>query len=235
MTQNALINLALDATNDAELTARELPAIDLYVDQIISLIAGKAETGSERHHSKLLTKTMINNYCKDGIISPVKGKKYTPEQLVQILYVYSLKNTLSIGEIKRLLGGAYSIEGFDADKLKTLYDTHEDIKNDSREMAMNFLSRDIIERLSLDVESDTDYITVICALVSMSAYLKDIAQAMIDTRFPEPPSEDEDKEKEKEREKEEKEKKKENKDKAKEEKKDKKKGCIINVGVNQKI
>ena len=52
---------------------------------------------------------MINNYAKDRVISPVKGKKYTKEQIIQILFVYTLKGTLSIGEIKRILDGAYSI------------------------------------------------------------------------------------------------------------------------------
>ncbi len=212
MTKNELINLALDATNDAELTSKEIPAIDLYVDQIINLISGKLADGSKRHKGRVLTKTMINNYSKDGVIAPVKGKKYSREQLIQILYIYSLKNTLSIGEIKRLLGGAYAIEGFNSQRLTSLYDTHEEIKSEMRERAMLLLNDDILGNLSLDAEDDADYISVICALVSMSAHLKNIAQAMIDQKFPEPPEDDEDtKEKEKEKEKKKEEKAKEKK------------------------
>jgi Tfp pilus assembly protein PilV len=51
----------------------------------------------------------------------------------------------------------------------------------------------IVERNSLDVENDVDYISTVCALVALSAQLKHMAQAMIDARFPEPeqPAEDE--------------------------------------------
>ena len=213
MKREELINIAVDATNDAELMSKELPAIDLYVDQIINLISGKLSEGSDRYSGRQLTKTMINNYSKDGIIMPVKGKKYTREQVVQILYVYSLKNTLSMGEIKRLLYGAYGIEGFGADELTSLYDTHEEIKRETREYSLKLLNDDIIDNLSLDPSDDADYISIICALVSMSAHLKNIAQALIDEKFPEPIEEDED----------EKDKEKKEKEKAKEKKKEKKK------------
>ncbi len=211
MTREELISIALDATNDAELKSGEIPAIDLYVDQIINLISGKLSEGSPRYAGRQLTKTMINNYSKDNIIMPVKGKKYTREQVVQILYIYSLKNTLSMGEIKRLLYGAYEIGGFGANELTSLYDRHEEIKDETREYALKFLNDDIMDNLSLDAEDDADYISIICALVSMSAHMKNIAQALIAEKFPEP-VEDNDEDKDKEKKKEEKKKKKEEKE-----------------------
>ena len=117
-----------------------------------------------------LTKTMINNYSKDGIITPVKGKKYNKEQILQMLTVYTLKGTLSIGEIKRLMLGAYEKEDFDGESLRALYDRHLDIKNANREYALASLDG-IIERNQFDVENDVDYISTICALVSLSAQL----------------------------------------------------------------
>ena len=191
------------------------------MDQIINLVAGKLSEASERYSGRQLTKTMINNYSKDGIITPVKGKKYTREQVVQILYVYSLKNMLSMGEIKRLLSGAYKIENFGSEEITALYDTYEEIKDKTREYSLKLLNDDIIDELSLDPSDDADYISIICALVSMSAHLKNMAQALIDQKFPEPVDDDEnEKNKEKEKEKEKKEKEKE---KAKEKKKEKKK------------
>lgn len=201
MTKEQLTELALDATNEKELTCKDIPAIDLYVDQIINLISSKLAEGSERHQSKQLTKTMINNYSKDGLIMPVKGKKYTREQVIQILYIYSLKSTLSISEIKRLLYGAYDIEGFGAEELARLYDSHEQIKDTTREYSLKLLNDDILDRLSLDVSDDADYISIICALVSMSAHLKNIAQAMIDEKYPLPISDEEEEKKDKKEEK----------------------------------
>ena len=124
MEQKKLYELAKDALREEDLSAKEIPAIDLYVDQILNLVAEKQKEGSERYYDRQLTKTMINNYSKDGLITPVKGKKYNKEQIVQILTIYTLKNTLSIGEIKRLLDGAYAIEGFAGDDLIALYDRY---------------------------------------------------------------------------------------------------------------
>ena len=113
MNREEFKGLVSDAVNDTELKSSDIPAVDLYVDQIIKLHSDRLREGSERFFDRQLTKTMINNYAKDRVITPVKGKKYTKEQIIQILFIYSLKGTLSIGEIKRMLDGAYSIEGFD--------------------------------------------------------------------------------------------------------------------------
>ena len=227
MNNEQLYEIANDALNDAELKSSDIPNIDLYVDQIINLISEKLKEGSERYIDRQLTKTMINNYSKDGIITPVKGKKYNKEQILQMLTVYTLKGTLSIGEIKRLILGAYETEGFDGESLRELYDRHLNIKDVNREYALASLDG-IIERNSLDVENDVDYISTVCALVALSAQLKHMAQAMIDVRFPEPeePEEEEkdaDKAERKEEKKAEKAERKEEKAERKEEKKAEKK------------
>lgn len=191
MNNAELLDIVRDALNDAELKSREIPNIDLYVDQIINLIGEKLKDGSVRYQERQLTKTMINNYSKDGLITPIKGKKYNKEQILQMLTVYTLKGTLSIGEIKRLLQGAYSVEGFDGEALQELYDKYLDIKDVNRDYAIKALEG-IVERNSLDVQNDIDYISTVCALVSFSAQLRNIAQAMIDARFPEPVEPEED-------------------------------------------
>ncbi len=220
MNNEQLYEIAKDAVNDAELRSSDIPPIDLYVDQILNLVSDRLTQGSRRYHDKQLTKTMINNYSKDGLITPIKGKKYNKEQIIQMLMVYTLKGTLSIGEIKRLMQGAYAFEGFDGTGLKELYDRHLDIKEVNREYVMAALEG-IIERNNLDVDNDVDYISVICALCAFSAHLKNIAQAMIDVRFPEPEEPDEEA-KEKEEKKERKEEKKADKKQKKEEKKENK-------------
>lgn len=198
MDREELMSIAADAVNESELKSAEIPAISLYVDQIINLVGEKLNGGSERYHDRQLTKTMINNYSKDRVITPVKGKKYTREQIIQILMVYSLKSTLSIGEIKRLLDGAHASEGFSESDMTALYDRHLDIKNEGKWFAQSMLG-DIIDHNTLDLSNDRDYITAICALASLSNQLKNIAQSMIDARFPELEETDEESEKEKEK------------------------------------
>ena len=196
MNQEELYLLAKDALKEEDLRAQEIPAIDLYVDQILNLVSEKQKEGSERYYDRQLTKTMINNYSKDGLITPIKGKKYNKEQIVQILTIYTLKNTISIGEIKRLLNGAYAIEGFGGEDLVALYDRYLSIKEQNRGYALEILD-ELRRREALDVNHEKDMMMTIGGLLSLSALLKDIAQAMIDAEYPEPPPEEEKKEKEK--------------------------------------
>lgn len=199
MDRKELDAVIADALNDAELKAEDIPAIDLYVDQIINLVADKQKEGSPRFLEKQLTKTMINNYSKDGVITPVKGKKYTKEQILQILTVFSLKSTLSIGEIKRLISGAYATEGFDAKALESFYSRYMQVKEDNREYAKAIIDV-MIDGHSLDVERDEDFLSALVGIVSMSALLENVAHAMIDAKYPEPREPDpEEKEREKEK------------------------------------
>lgn len=195
MEREELMRIAADAVNESELKSAEIPPIDLYVDQIINLVSEKLKHGSERYHDRHLTKTMINNYSKDGIITQVKGKKYSKEQIVQMLTVYTLKSSLSIGEIKRLMGGAYASEDFSGEDLTAIYDRHIDIKEEGKSYALKILD-ELVERNELDLCSDGDYITAVCALAALSNQLRNISQAMIDARFPEPVEDEEEKEKE---------------------------------------
>ena len=205
--------LIADAVNDSELKSSEIPDIDLYVDQIISLHLEKLGKGSARFSDRQLTKTMINNYAKDRVITPVKGKKYTKEQIIQILTVYTLKNTLSIGEIKRVLDGAYAIDEFDGAALTELYDRYCSIKESNRALSSRVVA-EMIAQNGLDIENDEkDLIAAIAGIVSLSAFLKNIAQAMIDERYPLPVAEEEKDKKEDKKEKKEKEKKEKKKDK----------------------
>ena len=220
MEREKLYEIVSEAIDEKELGSSDIPSIDLYVDQILNIFSSRLLEGSERYHDKLLTKTMINNYSKEGLITPIKGKKYSKEQIIQILTVYTLKSTLSIGEIKRILLGAYADESFGVEELTRIYDKHLDIKEDNKDRAKALLG-ELIDKNSLDIDSDIDYICLICALSSLSAQLRAIAQAMIDERFPEIVEDEEatDKEKKKEEKKEEKKEKKEIKEKEKEKKK----------------
>ena len=214
MHKNEFDNILKDAVNDAELKSCDIPSIDLYVDQIINLQAEKLKEGSTRFYDRQLTKTMINNYAKDRVITPVKGKKYTKEQIIQILTIYTLKGTLSIGEIKRMLHGAYAADGFDGNSLVELYDKYSNSKENTREYAQKIVA-EILADNSLDIENDDDYFVAVATISAMSSFMKSIAQAMIDAKYPEPVEESEPEKEKKEKEKKEKKEKKDKKDKKK--------------------
>ena len=89
---------------DRDILPAEVPQLDLYGDQVLSLF-DQCLSGSKRApEDKLLTKTMVNNYVKEGLMTPVKGKKYTRQQIMQLLCVYHLKQTLRLSDVKALTG-----------------------------------------------------------------------------------------------------------------------------------
>ena len=207
--------LIKEAVRDADLHASEIPSIDLYVDQITSLTSDKLKEGADRFHDRVLTKTMINNYSKDGLISPIKGKKYSKEQFLQMLLVYSLKNTLSIGEIKRILQNVYALPSFDGKMLEEVYESFLSIKDSERGEIWDILQA-FIQKNELDVADDADFFTMILGLASLSAYLKNAVQALLEARYPDlEPEKKEDAQRQKEEEKKEKKEKKEEKKAAK--------------------
>ena len=131
---------------------------------------------------RVVTKTMINNYSKDGLIKPVKGKKYSKEHIIQMLLIYSLKNTLSINSVKRLLNGVYS-EGFDGEKLADGYDKYVDLKESNRALSLEIV-KNFAESNGLDTESEDGFFAFLLGLVSLAADLKNISVALLESRYP---------------------------------------------------
>ena len=205
MDAQKLNELLQEAVNDADLTSSEIPSIDLYLEQILLLVADKNKEGSELA-DRTLTKNMINNYSKDGLIMPVKGKKYTKEQIVQMLVVYSLKNTLSIEEIKRAMEAIYAKEDYSGAKLISAYDQAMAIKQAQKHRCPEIV-QEILASEQLNPEDGEDYFVALLAVASLSVYFRNMAKAMLE-EYPLPPSEEERKAREKEEKKERKAKKK---------------------------
>lgn len=82
----------------------DLPEIELYMDQVISLIKKYLEifyevTGEE----KFITPSMINNYVKLGIIPAPEKKRYGKKHLAYLLIVCTLKQTLDMSTIQKII------------------------------------------------------------------------------------------------------------------------------------
>ena len=182
------------ALGDRDIRLAEIPAIDLYIDQILTLVSGKNETASERYRENTLTKTMVNNYSKEGLLLPVKGKKYTAGHIVQMLLIYSLKNTLSIGEIHRVLEGA-RIEGLDGERLKQSYERYLDEKEKVRGLVAESVAA-VNSDGSLESDNGEDFFVALLGLLSYSAYVKNVALELLEARYPLPELTDKVKEKE---------------------------------------
>ena len=195
MDAHKLEELMERAVDDADLVSAEIPSIDLYLEQILQLVTDKGYEGSATV-DRALTKNMINNYSKDGLITPVKGKKYTKEQIVQMLVVYLLKNTLSIEEIGRVMQCIYAAEDYTGPGLIGAYDKAIGIKQAQKHRCPEIVHR-IMEEEDLHSESGEDYFATLLVVASLSAYFRNIAKAMLE-EYPLPESDEEKKAREKE-------------------------------------
>lgn len=110
-------NLAQDMIHFHCPRSSELPHLELYMDQVISFINETLNCCYLDEDDKILTPAMINNYVKQGIVSPSKNKKYTPHHLMYLIVVCVFKKMLSIPEICSLI--RIQIESY---PIETAYD-----------------------------------------------------------------------------------------------------------------
>lgn len=80
----------------------DIPCVDLYMDQVTTFFDDRLKGLKRSEDDKILTKTMINNYVKAKLLTPVKGKKYNKDQIILLTLLYNLKHILSINDINLL-------------------------------------------------------------------------------------------------------------------------------------
>lgn len=90
----------INATPD--LHSKDLPNIDLYMDQVTTFMDGHLTSLRSSENEKLLTKTMINNYTKNKLLPPPEKKKYSPEHMMVLAFIYYFKNVMSLQDIQSL-------------------------------------------------------------------------------------------------------------------------------------
>ena len=80
MTENSdLIAQLLELYKDMDnltVASSDIPDIDLYMDQVTTFMDRSLSAAKLHEDDKLMTKTMINNYAKNGLLPPPVKKKY---------------------------------------------------------------------------------------------------------------------------------------------------------------
>ncbi|CAM3955615.1 DUF1836 domain-containing protein [Alkalicoccus chagannorensis] len=92
-----------EMTLERHVDVEQLPDLDLYMDQVIQLFELTYQELKRAEKEKIMTKTMINNYAKGGLISPAKNKRYTKEHVMLIGLIYELKGALALKDIHHML------------------------------------------------------------------------------------------------------------------------------------
>ena len=96
----------------------ELPALDLYMDQVVALINGylgflPKEVGMDA----VVTAAAINNYVRKKIVPPPVKKRYSRIHLAYLLMICSLKQSVSISYVQQMFPVTLSEE-----TVRTVYD-----------------------------------------------------------------------------------------------------------------
>lgn len=81
----------------------ELPKFDLYLDQTVNILEKYLKNCIGNKEETIITKTMINNYVKQGLIKPPKKKKYNRIHIATLLVICILKQIYSINDISELI------------------------------------------------------------------------------------------------------------------------------------
>ena len=91
----------------------ELPNIDLYMDQVLSIIENSLSIFSSENEENIITKSMINNYVKQNVIEKPFKKRYKRFHVSYLIIISTLKRVLSISEISKIINNQdYEVEEF---------------------------------------------------------------------------------------------------------------------------
>ena len=171
---------AMEVVNESDVLAQQIPSIPLYMDQVLMMMDQMLGDNKRNDDDKIMTKTMINNYSKEKIIKPIKGKTYSKEQLVQLLMVYRMKNCLTMQEMKQVMQTMYLDEQLDEEGFLRCYDRLMSFKEKTKELLPNAM----VSMLEDDLvgNKEDDLVTLLC-LCTVSEQLQKIAYKLVDERF----------------------------------------------------
>lgn len=170
----------------------DIPSIELYMDQITTFM-DKQLHGNKRHEEdKILTKTMINNYSKNALLPPSDKKKYSKDHIILLIYIYYLKNFLSINDIQNLLQ-PMTDSYFHKNSGTTMADIYSDLFALEQQYGVKVREsiQEVYEIADKQFEASDDYLKTY-AMITMLSYdiyaKKQLVEKLIDSLHEEPVS-----------------------------------------------
>lgn len=115
----------------------DLPEIDLYMDQVIS-VTDKLLSSLSVEDTPILTPSMINNYVKNRIIPPPVKKKYSREHLAKLIIICIMKPIMEISAIADIMTRNEALYGTAQmlDKFSSMFEKNIASRARSSELAM---------------------------------------------------------------------------------------------------
>jgi hypothetical protein len=175
-----------------EIKLSDIPKIDLYVEQVIGFMEDHMGNVKRNENDKLITKTMVGNYTRDGVLMPSKNKKYSKNHIIMLILIYNLKQILSIEDIKTLFSPIMkdiNTTSDDVIPLEDIYSTLLDIKSIEFESfgdVFNEKFKLVQERLEHVESENKDIAEIFLTIISLIAQAnaqKRLAEKLIDKYF----------------------------------------------------
>lgn len=194
MLQELLAEIIGIINNNEDIKPNEMPEYKLYISQLEEFFDRKLGKGiNEDEERKVISKTMIQNYIKDGLLMPPDGKSYNTNHVILLTLIYSLKSILSIKDIKRLLSPIL----MDIDNennsahIERLYENYLTLKADTMDNMNLLITKHlykIFDQLDLDhwPEDDREKLSMmvfIFILIAEANTYKHIAESLIEKHF----------------------------------------------------
>ncbi len=167
------------------ISLQDIPDIDLYMDQLITLFENKLQHTKRHEGDKLLTKTMINNYTKDKVIMPAQKKKYTREHIMLMSLLYQFKSIVSLGDIKELFSLVKDEECLQSEKFQVLFEAYQVQKKNERQLFCDGVHHriDTISTYMKEIDSadeDVEVALLVATLLEQANYHKRLAESVLD-------------------------------------------------------
>ena len=138
-----------------------LPDIDLYMDQVVTFLDRELSIFQTSSLDKQITPSMINNYVKGEVLPSPISKKYNKEHLALIEEICTLKQVLSIAEVKQILDSEYKDCTIKGDTFNKFNKMNNDKIQESVEKAF--------KQLNVIDENDTTALTNMALDFAMTA------------------------------------------------------------------
>ncbi|KDR95586.1 protein of unknown function [Peptoclostridium litorale DSM 5388] len=190
------INKVVDEMSLSEnIELADIPDIELYMEQVTGFIDDRLKNLKRDSSEKTLTKTMINNYTKLGILMPPKNKKYSKDHMILMLLVYYLKQVLSLDDIKALIAPILNDMSTTEDDVIPLEDIYsiflelkslefEDFKQDIEEKYNVIRAKtNEVSQEEADIKEKAELFLTVIMLIAKAHANKRLAEKIIDKFF----------------------------------------------------
>ena len=132
----------------------DVPNIELYMDQVTTFMDKHLESSKRYTEDKLLTKTMINNYTKNNLLPSPNKKKYSKDHMYLLIFIYYMKNILSISDIQSILG-PITEKFFGEDQKMNLEGIYQEIFRIGHDQSMA-VTKDVIRKYEKSKDTFSD-------------------------------------------------------------------------------